>query len=142
MGEGDALVRSRTRKRLAGERLSAPAERGVSAKRCGTAASHLLSPSAAAMSSDFESYEQDFAVLTAEITGRIGKVPKLVGGERRAPAAGGPRRGRGRPACWTPPAAALAPHRGLVLLVCRSLPGSQSRRLHSNRRLWRRRGLV
>uniref|UniRef100_A0A8C5TCK6 Vesicle transport through interaction with t-SNAREs homolog 1A n=1 Tax=Malurus cyaneus samueli TaxID=2593467 RepID=A0A8C5TCK6_9PASS len=28
------------------------------------------------MSSDFESYEQDFAVLTAEITGRIGKVPK------------------------------------------------------------------
>ncbi|NXW03173.1 VTI1A protein, partial [Fregetta grallaria] len=35
------------------------------------------------MSSDFESYEQDFAVLTAEITGRIGKVPKLVGGERR-----------------------------------------------------------
>ncbi|NXG91256.1 VTI1A protein, partial [Stercorarius parasiticus] len=31
------------------------------------------------MSSDFESYEQDFAVLTAEITGRIGRVPKLVG---------------------------------------------------------------
>ncbi|KAF1598564.1 UNVERIFIED_CONTAM: hypothetical protein FQV16_0006908, partial [Eudyptes robustus] len=30
------------------------------------------------MSSDFESYEQDFAVLTAEITGRIGKVPKLA----------------------------------------------------------------
>lgn len=43
----------------------------------------------AVMSSDFESYEQDFAVLTAEITGRIGKVPKLVGGERllSAPAA-------------------------------------------------------
>ena len=35
------------------------------------------------MSSDFESYEQDFAVLTADITGRIGRVPKLLGGERR-----------------------------------------------------------
>ncbi|XP_063193679.1 vesicle transport through interaction with t-SNAREs homolog 1A isoform X1 [Chroicocephalus ridibundus] len=35
------------------------------------------------MSSDFESYEQDFAVLTAEITGRIGKVPKLVGDEKK-----------------------------------------------------------
>lgn len=34
------------------------------------------------MSSDFESYEQDFAVLTADITGRIGRVPKLLGGER------------------------------------------------------------
>ncbi|OXB82357.1 UNVERIFIED_CONTAM: hypothetical protein H355_009282 [Colinus virginianus] len=32
------------------------------------------------MSSDFESYEQDFAVLTADITGRIGRVPKLLGG--------------------------------------------------------------
>lgn len=39
------------------------------------------------MSSDFEGYEQDFAVLTAEITGRIGKVPKLLGGE----CCGGPR---------------------------------------------------
>ncbi|XP_074447225.1 vesicle transport through interaction with t-SNAREs homolog 1A isoform X1 [Larus michahellis] len=35
------------------------------------------------MSSDFESYEQDFAVLTAEITGRIGKVPKLIGDEKK-----------------------------------------------------------
>ncbi|KAM9549252.1 vesicle transport through interaction with t-SNAREs homolog 1A isoform 3-T3 [Guaruba guarouba] len=35
------------------------------------------------MSSDFESYEQDFAVLTAEVTGRIGKVPKLVGDEKK-----------------------------------------------------------
>lgn len=38
--------------------------------------------SAATMSSDFEGYEQDFSVLTAEITNRIGKVPKLLGGER------------------------------------------------------------
>lgn len=66
------------------------------------------------MSSDFESYEQDFAVLTADITGRIGKVPKLVGGERRALAAGvgGPaglarRRGRSRPVCRAPSRAAL-----------------------------------
>ncbi|XP_060097668.1 vesicle transport through interaction with t-SNAREs homolog 1A isoform X2 [Heteronotia binoei] len=35
------------------------------------------------MSSDFEGYEQDFAVLTAEITNRIGKVPKLLGDEKR-----------------------------------------------------------
>ncbi|XP_039208598.1 vesicle transport through interaction with t-SNAREs homolog 1A isoform X2 [Crotalus tigris] len=35
------------------------------------------------MSSDFEGYEQDFSVLTAEITNRIGKVPKLVGDEKR-----------------------------------------------------------
>uniref|UniRef100_A0A8B9UDL6 Vesicle transport through interaction with t-SNAREs 1A n=1 Tax=Anas zonorhyncha TaxID=75864 RepID=A0A8B9UDL6_9AVES len=35
------------------------------------------------MSSDFESYEQDFAVLTADITGRIGKVPKLLGDEKK-----------------------------------------------------------
>lgn len=33
------------------------------------------------MSSDFEGYEQDFSVLTAEITNRVGKVPKLLGGE-------------------------------------------------------------
>lgn len=68
--------------------MSAPiaADRGgISAERSGAAAS----PGTAGMSSDFESYEQDFAVLTAEITGRIGKVPKLVGGERRAPAARG-----------------------------------------------------
>uniref|UniRef100_A0A674HUZ7 Vesicle transport through interaction with t-SNAREs 1A n=1 Tax=Taeniopygia guttata TaxID=59729 RepID=A0A674HUZ7_TAEGU len=35
------------------------------------------------MSSEFESYEQDFAVLTADITGRIAKVPKLVGDEKK-----------------------------------------------------------
>ncbi|XP_062988729.1 vesicle transport through interaction with t-SNAREs homolog 1A isoform X5 [Elgaria multicarinata webbii] len=35
------------------------------------------------MSSDFEGYEQDFSVLTAEITNRIGKVPKLLGDEKR-----------------------------------------------------------
>ncbi|KAG8135621.1 hypothetical protein E2320_008634 [Naja naja] len=35
------------------------------------------------MSSDFEGYEQDFSVLTAEITNRIGKIPKLVGDEKR-----------------------------------------------------------
>ncbi|XP_032844487.2 vesicle transport through interaction with t-SNAREs homolog 1A isoform X1 [Tyto alba] len=35
------------------------------------------------MSSDFESYEQDFAVLTADITGKIGKVPKLLGDEKK-----------------------------------------------------------
>ncbi|XP_031453332.1 vesicle transport through interaction with t-SNAREs homolog 1A isoform X2 [Phasianus colchicus] len=35
------------------------------------------------MSSDFESYEQDFAVLTADITGRIGRVPKLLGDEKK-----------------------------------------------------------
>ncbi|XP_034296009.1 vesicle transport through interaction with t-SNAREs homolog 1A isoform X2 [Pantherophis guttatus] len=35
------------------------------------------------MSSDFEGYEQDFSVLTAEITNRIGKIPKLIGDEKR-----------------------------------------------------------
>lgn len=55
------------------------AERGSVAVRSGIPGS---GSAIAAMSSDFESYEQDFAVLTAEITGRIGKVPKLVGGER------------------------------------------------------------
>ncbi|NP_001072230.1 vesicle transport through interaction with t-SNAREs homolog 1A [Xenopus tropicalis] len=35
------------------------------------------------MSSDFEGYEQDYAVLTAEITGRIGKVPRLMGDEKK-----------------------------------------------------------
>lgn len=56
-------------------------------------------------------------MLTAEITGRIGKVPKLVGGERRAPVAEGrgllawrrgdtvvPRR------CWAPACPALRLH--------------------------------
>ncbi|XP_053306184.1 vesicle transport through interaction with t-SNAREs homolog 1A isoform X1 [Spea bombifrons] len=35
------------------------------------------------MSSEFEGYEQDFGVITAEITGRIGKIPKLVGDEKK-----------------------------------------------------------
>ncbi|XP_066478323.1 vesicle transport through interaction with t-SNAREs homolog 1A isoform X5 [Tiliqua scincoides] len=35
------------------------------------------------MSSDFEGYEQDFSVLTAEITHRVGKVPKLLGEEKK-----------------------------------------------------------
>lgn len=87
------------------------------------------------MSSDFESYEQDFAVLTAEITGRIGKVPKLVGGERRAPAAAGgaarlaPRRGRRRPACWAPTCAALRLHGS------RSAPQARPARLQEPLRL-------
>ncbi len=33
------------------------------------------------MSSDFEAYEQDFGTLTAEITNKIGKIPKLAGGK-------------------------------------------------------------
>ncbi|XP_018082719.1 vesicle transport through interaction with t-SNAREs homolog 1A isoform X3 [Xenopus laevis] len=35
------------------------------------------------MSAELEGYEQDYAVLTAEITGRIGKVPRLVGDEKK-----------------------------------------------------------
>ncbi|XP_023695391.1 vesicle transport through interaction with t-SNAREs homolog 1A isoform X1 [Paramormyrops kingsleyae] len=34
------------------------------------------------MSSDFETYEQDFATLTAEITSKIGRIPKLAGEEK------------------------------------------------------------
>lgn len=41
------------------------------------------------MSSDFEGYEQDFAVLTAEITGKIARVPRLPPGESPAPVGGG-----------------------------------------------------
>lgn len=33
------------------------------------------------MSSDFEAYEQDFGTLTAEITNKIGRIPKLAGGK-------------------------------------------------------------
>lgn len=33
------------------------------------------------MSSDFEAYEQDFGTITAEITNKIGKIPKLSGGK-------------------------------------------------------------
>ncbi|XP_028651661.1 vesicle transport through interaction with t-SNAREs homolog 1A isoform X4 [Erpetoichthys calabaricus] len=35
------------------------------------------------MSSDFETYEQDFGTLTAEVTSRIGKIPKLAGDEKK-----------------------------------------------------------
>uniref|UniRef100_A0A4X2M956 Vesicle transport through interaction with t-SNAREs 1A n=1 Tax=Vombatus ursinus TaxID=29139 RepID=A0A4X2M956_VOMUR len=35
------------------------------------------------MSSDFEGYEQDFAVLTSEITSKIGRVPKLSPDEKK-----------------------------------------------------------
>lgn len=33
------------------------------------------------MSSDFEAYEQDFGTITAEITNKVGKIPKLSGGK-------------------------------------------------------------
>ncbi|XP_061765701.1 vesicle transport through interaction with t-SNAREs homolog 1A isoform X3 [Nerophis ophidion] len=34
------------------------------------------------MSSDFEAYEQDFGTLTAELTNKIGRIPKLSGEEK------------------------------------------------------------
>uniref|UniRef100_A0A671L7X0 Vesicle transport through interaction with t-SNAREs homolog 1A-like n=1 Tax=Sinocyclocheilus anshuiensis TaxID=1608454 RepID=A0A671L7X0_9TELE len=34
------------------------------------------------MSSDFEAYEQDVGTLTAEITNKIGRIPKLAGEEK------------------------------------------------------------
>lgn len=34
------------------------------------------------MSSDFEAYEQDFGTITAEVTNKIGRIPKLSGGKR------------------------------------------------------------
>ncbi|XP_042363642.1 vesicle transport through interaction with t-SNAREs homolog 1A isoform X3 [Plectropomus leopardus] len=34
------------------------------------------------MSSDFESYEQDFGTITAEITNKVGRIPKLSGEEK------------------------------------------------------------
>ncbi|XP_030195913.1 vesicle transport through interaction with t-SNAREs homolog 1A isoform X1 [Gadus morhua] len=34
------------------------------------------------MSSDFEAYEQDFGTLTAEITNKVGRIPKLSGEEK------------------------------------------------------------
>ncbi|XP_019120322.1 vesicle transport through interaction with t-SNAREs homolog 1A isoform X1 [Larimichthys crocea] len=34
------------------------------------------------MSSDFEAYEQDFGTLTAEVTNKIGRIPKLSGEEK------------------------------------------------------------
>lgn len=41
------------------------------------------------MSSDFEGYEQDFSVLTAEITSKISRVPRLPPGEYPARPGGG-----------------------------------------------------
>lgn len=35
------------------------------------------------MSADFEGYEQDFAVLTAEITSKISRVPRLPPDEKK-----------------------------------------------------------
>ncbi|XP_075698882.1 vesicle transport through interaction with t-SNAREs homolog 1A isoform X1 [Rhinoderma darwinii] len=35
------------------------------------------------MSAEFQGYEQDYGVLTAEITSRIGKIPKLLGEEKK-----------------------------------------------------------
>ncbi|XP_026098413.1 vesicle transport through interaction with t-SNAREs homolog 1A-like isoform X2 [Carassius auratus] len=34
------------------------------------------------MSSDFETYEQDFGTLTADVTNKIGRIPKLAGEEK------------------------------------------------------------
>ncbi|MEQ2247274.1 hypothetical protein ILYODFUR_007656 [Ilyodon furcidens] len=34
------------------------------------------------MSSDFQTYEQDFGTITAEVTNKIGKIPKLSGEEK------------------------------------------------------------
>ncbi|XP_033467134.1 vesicle transport through interaction with t-SNAREs homolog 1A isoform X1 [Epinephelus fuscoguttatus] len=34
------------------------------------------------MSSDFESYEQDFGTITADVTNKIGRIPKLSGEEK------------------------------------------------------------
>ncbi|KAM3912714.1 vesicle transport through interaction with t-SNAREs homolog 1A isoform 2-T2 [Leptodactylus fuscus] len=35
------------------------------------------------MSAEFQGYEQDYGVLTAEVTNRIGKIPKLSGEEKK-----------------------------------------------------------
>ncbi|KAM8924468.1 vesicle transport through interaction with t-SNAREs homolog 1A isoform 1-T1 [Pelodytes ibericus] len=35
------------------------------------------------MSAEFQGYEQDYGVLTADITGKIGKIPRLVGDEKK-----------------------------------------------------------
>jgi len=69
--------------RLCGEQNAEAASRGAAERGVPPGRPH-----GAAMSSDFESYEQDFAVLTADITGRIGRVPKLLGGERRGGSGG------------------------------------------------------
>lgn len=70
------------------------AEHGSGSARSGAPPAAAAAAAAVAMSSDFESYEQDFAVLTADITGRIGKVPKLLGGEP------GGERGLGKEPGW------------------------------------------
>lgn len=70
------------------------AEHGSGSTRSGAPPAAAAAAAAVAMSSDFESYEQDFAVLTADITGRIGKVPKLLGGEP------GGERGLGKEPGW------------------------------------------
>ncbi|XP_060698071.1 vesicle transport through interaction with t-SNAREs homolog 1A isoform X3 [Hemiscyllium ocellatum] len=36
------------------------------------------------MSSDFEVYEQDFGTLTAEITNKVGRIPKLSGDDKKS----------------------------------------------------------
>ncbi|XP_048801621.1 vesicle transport through interaction with t-SNAREs homolog 1A isoform X1 [Lagopus muta] len=79
--EGRAVRRNpRRRGRLCGEQNAEAASRRA-AKR-GVPAGPTPRRGEA-MSSDFESYEQDFAVLTADITGRISRVPKLLGDEKK-----------------------------------------------------------
>ncbi|XP_070288384.1 vesicle transport through interaction with t-SNAREs homolog 1A isoform X5 [Myotis yumanensis] len=50
---------------------------------CPDLGSGLACRSGAAMSSDFEGFEQDFAVLTAEITSKIARVPRLPPDEKK-----------------------------------------------------------
>lgn len=87
-----------------GEAFLQRAEHGSGSARSGAPPA----AAAVAMSSDFESYEQDFAVLTADITGRIGKVPKLLGGEPGGERGLGKEPGRqGRAGQGQPPAGCL-----------------------------------
>ncbi|XP_072195680.1 vesicle transport through interaction with t-SNAREs homolog 1A isoform X1 [Excalfactoria chinensis] len=77
--EGRAVRRNPRRwGRLCGEQNAEAASRGTAERGVPPGRPH-----GAVMSSDFESYEQDFAVLTADITGRIGRVPKLLGDEKK-----------------------------------------------------------
>lgn len=95
------------------------------------------------MSSDFEGFEQDFAVLTAEITSKIARVPRLPPGESPVllgwPAEGAGRwnavctrvprrREAGVRWCWGPPAMELVTwltsQAGLWGAVDRALLGS------------------
>lgn len=46
-----------------------------------TSVSEHLNPQFTTMSSDFEAYEQEFGTLTADITNKIGRIPKLSGGK-------------------------------------------------------------